>query len=168
MVSRLIQDNVPIKGLAAAFLLILCLLWSYFVWDYSEGGLIFASPHDRHLPVLLVLFLGSGMAMLFIMAVVGAWFFIYHDAERRGMNQWLWTLLAIFIPNLLGIVIYLVLRKPLLTECPGCRARLEPHLLYCPHCGRPFKQKCPTCNAIVEHGYQFCAACGASLSANAQ
>lgn len=163
MVNKLIRDRVPIKGLTVAYLVSLFLLWCYFAWDYSQGALIFASPHDRHWFVLLVLLFGSGMMMLFLAAIVGTWFFIFHDAGRRGMNQWLWTFIAIFTPNLLGIVIYLVLRKPLLTECPGCKVRLESQLLYCPNCGRQFKQKCPACNAVVERGYQFCGACGAVL-----
>jgi hypothetical protein len=164
MVNKLIKADMPVRGLVTAYLITLCLLWSYFVWDYFQGAYFFASSHDRHWFVLAILFLASGMLTLFLYAIIGAWFFIYHDAGWRGMNQWLWTFIAIFVPNLLGIVIYLIMRKPLLMECPGCQVRLEPQLLYCPHCGRQFKQKCPSCNAIVEPGYQFCGSCGAGLS----
>lgn len=165
MENKLIDKKVPVRGLTAFYLLSLCLLWSYFVWDYINAAHIFASPHDRHFFVLGILFFGTGMAMLFLAAIVGAWFYIYHDAGQRGMNQWLWTFIAIFTPNLLGIVIYLILRKPVLTECPGCQARLEPQLLFCPHCGRQFRQKCSACGALVEQGHQFCGSCGANLKA---
>ena len=165
MVNKLIDKKVPVRGLTAFFLLGLCLLWSYFIWDYVNTAHIFASPHDQHVFVLGILLFGTGMAMLFLTAMVGAWFYIYHDAGQRGMNPWLWTLIAIFTPNLLGIVIYLILRKPLLTECSGCRARLEPHLLFCPHCGRQFRQKCSACGALAEQGFQFCGSCGANLIA---
>jgi hypothetical protein len=165
MVRKLIDKKVPVRGLIVFYLLSLCLLWSYFVWDYANAAHIFSSPHDRHLFVLGILFVCTGMAMLFLAAIVGVWFFIYHDAAQRGMNQWLWTFIAIFTPNLLGIVIYLILRKPVLTECPGCQARLEPQLLFCPQCGRQFKQKCSACGALVEQGHQFCGSCGANLKA---
>jgi hypothetical protein len=165
MVKKLIDNKIPVKGLAVFYIVSLLLLWSYFVWDYVNGALIFASPHDRHPQVLAVLFFASVMGVLFLTAMVGAWFYVYRDAGRRGMNQWLWTLIAIFTPNLLGIVIYLILRKPVLTECPGCQVRLEPHLLFCPHCGRQFKQKCSACGALVEQGHQFCGSCGADLTA---
>jgi hypothetical protein len=168
MVKRLIDNKIPIRGLTLCYLLGLCLLWIYFAWDYTQSWLIFASPHDRRLFVLAILLLASGMLLLFLVAIVGVWFYVYHDAVRRGMNPWLWTAIAIFTPNLLGILIYLIVRKPLMMECPDCRARLESQLLYCPHCGRQFKQKCPACNAVVEQGFQFCGGCGASLSATAR
>jgi len=168
MVKRMTDSKIPIKGLTIGYLVSLCLLWIYCVWDYSQSWLLFASPHDRHLFVLAILFLGTGMGLLFLFAIVGVWFYVYHDAGRRGMNRWVWTAVAIFTPNLLGILIYLILRKPLLLECPGCGTRLEPQLLYCPRCGRQFKQKCPACSAVVEQDFQFCGACGASLSATAR
>ena len=38
--------------------------------------------------------------------------YVNKDAGRRGMSRTLWTLIAIFVPNGLGIVLYFVLRKP--------------------------------------------------------
>ena len=165
MVNKLIDNKVPVKGLTVFFLAGLCVGWSFFVWAYVNATLMFVSPHDRHLFILGILCFVTAIAMLFLTAIVGVWFFVYHDAGRRGMNQWLWTFIAIFTPNLLGIVIYLILRKPVLMECPGCQARLEPQLLFCPQCGRQFRQKCSACGAIVEQGQQFCGSCGANLKA---
>ena len=164
MAGKLIDEKIPVRGLTVFYLVSLLLLWSYFAWDYVNAAHVFASPHDRHLFVLGICFFATGMAMLFLTAIIGVWFFVYHDAGRRGMKQWLWTCIAIFTPNLLGIVIYLILRKPLLVQCPGCRARLEPQLTFCPHCGRQFKQKCSKCGATAEQGHEFCGSCGASLS----
>jgi hypothetical protein len=156
--------HVPVKTLLAIYVVGLCLLWGFFIMSFTEGILVFASPHDRHLQVLLVLMVASTLGMLFLVAIIGVWFYVYHDAGRRGMNQLLWVLIAIFTPNLLGIIIYLVVRKPLLAECPACRNRFEPQALYCPQCGHQFKKRCPACNAVVEPGYQFCSFCGANLS----
>jgi len=163
MAGKLLDKKVPVRSLAAFYLITLCLAWSYFVWDYLNAAHVFESPHDRHLFVLGLCLFVSGLALLFLMAVIGLWIFIYHDAGRRGMNQLLWTLVAIFTPNLLGVVLYLILRKPVLTECSGCGAKLEPQLLYCPACGRQLRRKCPACGAIVEPGHQFCGSCGKSL-----
>ncbi len=168
MLNKQVSQDVPIKVLLAIYVVALCLAWSFFILSFSEGVLVFASPHDRYLPILLLLLFVSALGMLFLVAIIGAWFYIYRDAGRRGMNQLLWVLIAIFTPNLLGIIIYLVLRKPILAECPTCHARFESQLLYCPHCGRQSKRKCPVCNAIVERDYQFCSGCGTNLSATAQ
>ena len=36
--------------------------------------------------------------------------YVYADARRRGMRYVLWTLLAIFIPEAIGIILYFILR----------------------------------------------------------
>jgi len=57
------------------------------------------------------------MPALFIpyVALIG---YVNADARRRGMRYVLWTLLAIFIPNALGIILYFVLREPRMSTCP--------------------------------------------------
>ena len=39
--------------------------------------------------------------------------YIYGDARRRGMRYVMWTLLAIFLFNGIGIILYFILREPL-------------------------------------------------------
>ncbi len=51
-----------------------------------------------------------------LFAIIGDWFYAYHDSGHRGMNQWLWTAIAIFTPNLLGIPIYLIMREGVLNR----------------------------------------------------
>ena len=46
--------------------------------------------------------------------------YINRDAKRRGMSPLLWTVIAILIPNALGIILYFVLRQPLRSACPQC------------------------------------------------
>ena len=164
MINNPSKSKVPVKGLLIGYLVSLCLVWSGLFWAYTSRSLMFVSPHDQHLIPLLVLCFVSVMVLLFLFAIIGVWFFIYHDAGQRGMNQWLWTFIAIFMPNLIGIIIYLIMRKPLLNPCPGCGSMLEPQLLYCPRCGHQSRQKCPSCNAPLDLGSQFCGACGAKLA----
>ena len=39
--------------------------------------------------------------------------YVYGDARRRGMRYVMWTLLAIFIPNGIGVILYFILRDPM-------------------------------------------------------
>jgi predicted amidophosphoribosyltransferase len=52
-------------------------------------------------------------------------------------------LLAIFIPNALGIVLYFVLRKPRIANCPQCGAVVEPGFGFCPQCRHRLTAVCP-------------------------
>ncbi|MBV9480244.1 MAG: PLDc N-terminal domain-containing protein, partial [Acidobacteria bacterium] len=52
--------------------------------------------------------------------------YITRDAKRRGMSRTLWTILAIVIPNALGIILYFLLRLPLRTVCPQCGNVVQP------------------------------------------
>ena len=38
--------------------------------------------------------------------------YINRDAKRRGMSPTLWTIVAVLIPNGLGIILYFILRQP--------------------------------------------------------
>ena len=57
---------------------------------------------------------------LFVVAWVALIGYVYGDAKRRQMRYVMWTLLAIFIPNAIGMILYFILRDPLPKPCPGC------------------------------------------------
>jgi hypothetical protein len=89
--------------------------------------------------------------------------YINRDAGRRGMSRLGWTLLAICIPNALGIVLYFVLRKPRILTCPQCSASLEPGFGFCPRCRCRLNPVCPQCRRGVSAGDKFCPYCAADL-----
>jgi hypothetical protein len=89
--------------------------------------------------------------------------YINQDAGRRGMSRVLWTLIAIFVPNGLGIVLYFVLRKPRTAHCPQCNAEVEPGFSFCPRCRNRLQPTCPHCQRSVDPGNKFCPYCGAGL-----
>ena len=91
--------------------------------------------------------------------------YIYRDAKRRGMRHVMWTLLAALIPNGIGIILYFVLRDPLLLPCPDCGAAARPGFAFCPQCGAALSRACPTCRRAVESGWANCAYCGNRLGA---
>jgi len=89
--------------------------------------------------------------------------YINCDAGRRGMSRLGWTLLAIFIPNALGIVLYFVLRSPRIMTCPQCGNALQPGFNFCPHCDYKLSPSCPNCQRLVRASDVYCPYCGTAL-----
>ena len=93
--------------------------------------------------------------------------YVYGDAKRRQMRYVMWTLLAIFIPDAIGIILYFVLRDPLPRECPGCKNPVKRGFTFCPNCGTAVQPTCPNCGKGVEFGWMNCPQCGAKLPTQA-
>ena len=112
------------------------------------------------LPIFLVALVGVALAGAYVL-LVG---YVYGDARRRGMNSVLWTLLAIFIPNAIGIILYFILRDPIPVPCPGCGMPAKKGQAYCAGCGAAVRAACPQCHQPVEPGWRNCTRCGASFA----
>jgi len=93
--------------------------------------------------------------------------YINGDAKRRHMRYVMWTLLAIFVPNAIGIILYFLLRDPLPRPCPACGKTAAGTFAFCPHCGAGLALSCPQCHRTVEAGWGNCAYCGIKLQAPA-
>jgi cytochrome bd-type quinol oxidase subunit 2 len=112
------------------------------------------------------------MALLAVLAPMVAFLYvlligyIHDDARRRGMRQVLWTLLAIFVPNGVGILIYFLMRQKPQVPCHGCGIKLQPGFAFCPNCGASMGPVCPQCHRLTEPGWSNCANCGAALRAS--
>ena len=50
---------------------------------------------------------------LLVVALVALIGYVYGDAKRRQMRYVMWTLLAIFVPHGIGMILYFILRDPL-------------------------------------------------------
>jgi hypothetical protein len=125
-------------------------------------------------------------SLLFVIIWFAVILWVYKDAERRRMSGLLWALL-VFIGNLIGLLIYLIVRQdhPVCGErgvpaipsepappdaaekrpltCPACKKAVEPNFVYCPHCGASLQQACPSCGKPKEIGWKVCPHCGAQL-----
>jgi hypothetical protein len=126
-------------------------------------GLSAAGELDTGLP-LPVYVVGALICVLlfFYILLLG---YVAGDSRRRGMRPVLWVLLAIFIPNAIGIILYFILRDPILRSCPQCSAFVNSDFVFCSACGANLGQACPGCRKCVEPGWSHCPRCGANLRA---
>ena len=89
--------------------------------------------------------------------------YVNGDARRRGMRYVMWTLLAIFLANGIGIILYFILRDPLPVHCTRCGASVLPTHAFCPRCGAGVQPACQACHRILQPGWTHCAWCGNRL-----
>jgi RNA polymerase subunit RPABC4/transcription elongation factor Spt4 len=108
-------------------------------------------------PVLGLLAGFGGGAYLLLIAYVN------RDSKRRGMSAVLWTLVAICIPNGLGILLYFVLRQPLRRACPQCGNAVQVEFNFCPRCSYKLSPSCPQCRRLIGVDDVYCPYCGTSL-----
>jgi RNA polymerase subunit RPABC4/transcription elongation factor Spt4 len=89
--------------------------------------------------------------------------YVYGDARRRGMRYVMWTLLAIFVPNGIGVILYFILREPMPGYCSKCGASTKQGHAFCPVCGAGILPACAQCHRAGQPGWSHCAWCGAKL-----
>ena len=106
----------------------------------------------------------SALLILYVVIMLFTAIFVYTDAKRRDMSPAGWALIAFFVPFLLGLIIYLVCRKPLVDfQCPNCGAGLTAYARECPKCGHSMLTQCPECEFPVQRGWKTCPRCGTRL-----
>lgn len=145
--------------------------WAFFIaalgWVVIIPLLVFAGLSDKSagskppLAVMVLLGVIAGALFACYILLIG---YVNRDAGRRGMSRLLWTLLAIFVPNALGIVLYFILRKPRPSSCPQCSAAVEPGFGFCPRCRYRLNPVCPHCQRSVQAGDKFCPYCGGEIA----
>jgi len=91
--------------------------------------------------------------------------YINADARRRGMRYVLWTLLALFVPFTVGVLIYFLMRDGLMRECPRCSTMVSGKFAFCAKCGNALTETCSNCRRAVEPGWSHCPGCGNGLRA---
>src|SRR5271169_4177192 len=99
---------------------------------------------------------GAGCYLLFIG-------YINRDAKRRAMSPVLWTIVAVIIPNALGIILYFILRQPLRSACPQCGHAVQTEFNFCPRCSYKLSPSCPQCQRLVSVVDIYCPYCATSL-----
>ena len=112
-----------------------------------------------HAALIAVTTLG-GLILVIIALLIG---YVNRDAKRREMSPTLWTLLVIFVPNLIGFILYFLLREPLRFNCPECGATVSARFNYCPSCKFNLRPTCPQCKREVRVGDRYCPSCAYEL-----
>ena len=146
------QRVIPSCGWVAAgivFLLFFLLL-----------SIILTQADDMPVPVRLIISILLPLMLAGYTLLIG---YVNGDARRRGMRYVMWTLLAIFLFNGIGIILYFILRDPLLAYCPRCGAGVQPSHAFCPRCGAGVQPACRACHRTVQTGWTNCAWCGNQL-----
>jgi hypothetical protein len=110
-------------------------------------------------PFFLLTLLGAVPIAIYVLLLGYVW----GDARRRGMNHVLWTFLALLIPYAVGLILYFIIREPVLSPCPSCGAPARKAHAFCACCGTPVRAFCPGCRQPVEPGWRNCASCGHAL-----
>lgn len=125
------------------------------------------------------------VSFVFLIVWIAVVIWVYKDAERRGMSGLLWALL-VFIGNLIGLLIYLIVRQDhpsreeqetagvgppatvtpseiKTTVCAVCGKPVEKNFVFCPHCGASLRPVCKSCGKAIDSAWKVCPHCGASL-----
>lgn len=141
-------------------------------WAWVVAAIVFAGvqiafdagmAHDAKAPALWIRALLGVVAGVFGGGYLLFIVYINRDAKRRGMSAAMWTLLAILVPNALGIVLYFVLRQPLQKACPQCGNAVQMSFSFCPKCSYKLAPSCPQCQHSVGMDDVYCPYCGAAL-----
>jgi RNA polymerase subunit RPABC4/transcription elongation factor Spt4 len=82
------------------------------------------------------------------------------------MNSTLWTLLTIFVPYGIGLIVYFLMREPLPYNCPACSALVNARFNFCPVCKCNLRPSCPQCKREVRSGDHYCPYCAQDLATN--
>ena len=103
-------------------------LWSIILAVLVFAGSIYffnhAAPVHRRpgsLPMHIITGYLTGTVLASYVLVVG---YVSRDVRRRGMSAGLWMLVVIFMPGLIGAVVYFLLRQPIMIRCPHCTTEL--------------------------------------------
>lgn len=129
---------VPKPARTAAAVIVVCAALTGLTVGIVEASLstplAIAGDHMSFLWSILGLVMG-----LFVGSVVSIWVlglgYVYADARSRNMPHIPWTLIAAIVPNLLGFLLYFVLRKPIASPCPQCHQPISADQRFCPACG---------------------------------
>ena len=93
----------------------------------------------------------SILGVLFVVIPVMIGIYVYRDANARGMNAPLWTLIAVLAPTFIGLIVYLIVRTDHTTfQCPKCNQALEASWAICPSCGEPVPEGIKVSSGIVQ------------------
>lgn len=108
------------------------------------------------------------MGIILISLMISIVVFVAKDAKRLGMNPVMWVLVVIFVPNLLGLVIYLIVRSSAAKKfaCYQCGKPVENDYAICPYCKSDLTSHCKGCDQILAPEWRNCPKCGQEVGSD--
>ena len=138
-------------------------------WAFALAALAFLSAAGGLLYVFRAPLLFRVPLSVFVAFFPALWVLVIGHvnghARRRGLNAWLWTLVAILTPNALGIIFFYVYvwRLPLQAVCTSCKRPTRAGSQFCASCGARLTAGCSGCGKAVEPADAYCVSCGKAL-----
>ncbi len=115
-------------------------------------------PDDQAVIYVMIAPLLFAVALLSLIAIL-----VHKDASKRGMDPWLWATVATFVPNLIGVIIYLIVRYSVKKTCVACGKGLQSDFMVCPYCGASQELLCPGCGVPTSPEWNMCPHCGHNM-----
>ena len=141
------------------------LFWILWVLYFTLIGVLYivvlpgVGDIVQFMPLLSILILFASIDILIAVLV-------YKDALRRGMDPWLWATVAVFVPNLIGVIIYLVVRQTAQKRCVNCSRGLQGDFKVCPYCGYSQELVCEKCKREIASDWKICPYCKNPITVN--
>jgi RNA polymerase subunit RPABC4/transcription elongation factor Spt4 len=166
------------NGSGALIIIVVVLLLLFMIAPIARFGLFHGLQGGMVLPALIFGEHSAGLPFVFMPALlmlivwlsISIW--VYNDAERKRMSGILWALL-VFFGNLVGLIIYLIVRSGTETPAPAvltkprtclkCKSPIQADFKVCPNCGDQLHQTCPKCEKNVQNSWNMCPYCGEKL-----
>jgi hypothetical protein len=103
----------------------------------------------------------GSLAALYVL-MVG---YVSRDAPRRGMSTRLWVVICLAMQGGIGLVLYFLLRQPVVARCPSCGTSIHTEFHFCPQCAYQVSAACGNCYKGVRITDLYCVYCGHNLAA---
>jgi hypothetical protein len=133
--ATLRQESAAVPGAVRKFAKFLLIAGSViFACFWLVAAILFFGQH-RRVDELFVGALAIPIASTALAGYIMLVGYVYGDARRRGMPAALWTLLVVLIPNMIGFIVYFILRRGIFAPCANCGRGAEVGQIYCSQCG---------------------------------
>lgn len=88
------------------------------------------------LGISISILLGALLAIAGIALTILLCVWVYRDAQSKGMNGILWTLVVLLVPSYIGLIIYLIVRmENKKVTCSNCNKSVNGTNKFCSNCG---------------------------------
>lgn len=91
-------------------ILSLCFIGMFTIAVYN---MLLNSPYNHGNAYQTVLPI-TVISIIFLLSFIAAYIighFVFKDAQKRGLDPWIWTGVSIFIPSFMGLIFYLLVRN---------------------------------------------------------